>query len=238
VATLGWKRLSQPGDGPSWPRRRLAAAAAGAVLLAMVSVAGTASDASAVDCGTAVAAGTGCTMTGTLTVTGGSLTATSPSSLTWAATLNGTDQSVVDVTAGDQQLTVNDATGSGAGWHVTASATTFTNGTHTLPNTGTFVTTGSVTSATGTTAPTATCAASTTCTLPTNSTTYPVAITTAASSPTAVTIYDTAANTGVGQVVVGGSTQTNPFGWWINVPANAFAGAYTSTVTMAVVSAP
>jgi hypothetical protein len=27
-------------------------------------------------------------------------------------------------------------------------------------------------------------------------------------------------------------------GWWINVPASASAGAYTSTVTMAVVSAP
>ncbi|MEV0403634.1 hypothetical protein [Actinoallomurus sp. NPDC050550] len=34
-------------------------------------------------------------------------------------------------------------------------------------------------------------------------------ITTAASSPTAVTIYDTAAGTGLGQVVIGGSTAAN-----------------------------
>jgi hypothetical protein len=100
------------------------------------------------------------------------------------------------------------------------------------------VTTGSVTSVSAITAPTATCAAGTTCTLPTDSTTYPVAITTAATSPTAVTVYDTAANTGVGQVVIGGSAQADPLGWWLDVPANASAGAYTSTVTLAIVSAP
>jgi hypothetical protein len=189
-------------------------------------------------CGTPVAAGSSCTLTGTLNVTAGTLTLTSPSSLTWSATLNGTNQSVVDTTAVDQQYTVDDATGSGAGWHVTLSATTFTNGTHTLANTGTFVNTGSVTSISATTGPTATCATGATCTLPTNSTTYPVAVTTAASSPAAVTIYDTAAGTGLGQIVVGGSTAANPVGWWLNVPANAYSGAYTSTVTLAVVSAP
>jgi WxL domain surface cell wall-binding len=189
-------------------------------------------------CGTAVPAGTSCTLTGTLNLTAGSLTLTSPGSLTWSSTLNGTNQSVVDTTAADQQYTVDDATGSGAGWHVTLSATTFTNGTHTLANTGTFVNTGSVTSISATTGPTATCATGATCTLPTNSTTYPVAVTTAATSPTPVTIYDTAASSGLGQLVVGGSTAANPVGWWLNVPGNAFAGAYTSTVTLAVISAP
>ncbi len=166
----------------------------------------------------------------------GTLTLTSPGSLNWAATLNGTNQSVVDVTPADQQLTVNDATGTGAGWHVTTSATTFTNGTHTLANSGTFLTTGSLTSASATTSPTATCVA--TCTLPTNTTTYPVAITTAPVTPSSFTIYDTALGTGLGQITLGGSTNPNPFGWWVNVPSNAFAGAYTSTVTMAIVSAP
>ncbi len=192
--------------------------------------------ASAAACGAPVPAGSSCTSTGTLNVTGGLLTLTSPPSLTWSAALNGTNQSVVDVVPGDQQLTVNDATGSGAGWHVTTSATTFTNGTHTLANAGTFVTTGSVTSIAATTAPTATCV--TTCTLPTNSTTYPQAVTTAPTAPTPVTIYDTAAATGIGQVLIGGSANANPLGWWVNVPANAFSGAYTSTITMAVVSAP
>jgi hypothetical protein len=187
-------------------------------------------------CGSPVAAGSNCTLTGTLTVTAGSLTLTSPSSLTWAATLTGLDQSLVDTTSGDQQYTVDDATGSGAGWHVTVSATTFTNGSHTLANTGTFSTTGSATSSSATTAPTATCSA--TCTLPTDTTTYPVDITTAASSPTPVTIYDTSAGTGLGQIVIGGSAQTHPVGWWLLVPANAIAGSYTSTITMAIVSAP
>src|SRR6266851_3897297 len=95
--------------------------------------------ASAVGCGTAIAAGSNCTMTGTVTLTAGTLTLTSPSSLTWAATLTGNNLSIVDTVSGDQQYTVNDATGSGAGWHVTSSATTFTNGTDTFRNTGTFV---------------------------------------------------------------------------------------------------
>jgi hypothetical protein len=192
--------------------------------------------ASAAGCGPAVPAGSNCTMTGTVTLTGGALTLTSSSSLSWAATLTGGNLSVVDVVSGDQQYTVNDATGSGAGWHVTTSATTFTNGTHTFPNTGTFVTDSSVTSISATTAPTATCTG--TCTLPTNSTTYPADITTAATSPTPVTIYDTAAATGLGQIVIGGSAQPNPVGWWVNIPASASVGSYTTTITMAVVSAP
>lgn len=192
--------------------------------------------ASAGPCGSAVAAGTTCTLTGTLGVTGGSLTLTSPSSLAWSETLNGLDQSVVDTVAGDQQYTVNDATGTGAGWHVTMSATTFTNSSHTLPNTGTLSTNGSVTSITGTSAPTATCSA--TCTLPTNTTTYPVAITTAATSPTPAVIYDTSASTGLGQIVIGGSTAADPVGWWLQVPASVYTGSYVSTVTLEVISAP
>ena len=192
--------------------------------------------ANAVACGTAIAAGTGCTLTGTATLSAGTLTLTSPSSLTWATTLVGLNQSLVDTSAADQQYTVNDATGSGAGWHVTTSATTFTSGSHTLPNSGTFSTNGSTTSVSATTAPSATCTA--TCTLPTNSTTYPVAITTASSSPTPVTVYDTAAGTGLGQVVIGGSTAANPIGWWVNIPASTVAGTYTSTITMEVISGP
>lgn len=190
----------------------------------------------ATSCGTAIVAGATCTMTGTVTLTGGTLTLVSASSLTWTGTLNGLDQSLVDVVAGDQQYTVNDATGSGAGWHVTTSATTFTNGAHTFPNGGTFVTNGSVTSITDTTRPTATCTA--TCTLPTNSTTYPVAITTAPLTPTAATIYDTAVATGMGEIVIGGSAAANPIGWWVNVPASASAGSYTSTITMEIISGP
>jgi hypothetical protein len=173
--------------------------------------------------------------TNTIT-SGGSLSLTSPSSLSWAATLTGRPQSVADATPGDQQYTVDDATGSGVGWRVQVSATTFTNGPSTLPDNGTFVTNGSVTSSTATTAPTATCTG--TCTLPTNTTTYPVAITTSPSNPAPFIIYDTAANTGLGQVIIGGSTQPDPAGWWVNVPANALAGSYTSTITWEIISGP
>jgi hypothetical protein len=192
--------------------------------------------AEAAACGTATAAGTACTLTGTLGVTTGALTLTSPTALAWATTENGTDQQLVDPTTAHHSYLVNDATGSGAGWHVTVSATTFTTGTVTLANTGTFVTTGSITSEVATTAPTAACSSGATCTLPADSTTYPVAITTAASAPTAVNIYDTPAATGLGSITIG--IGALPVGWWVNVPASAKAGTYTSTISLTVISAP
>jgi hypothetical protein len=123
--------------------------------LAPVLITLTPGTASATACGVAIAAGSNCMLTGTLGVTGGTLTLTSPSSLTWAETLTGLDQSITDTTTADQQYTVNDATGSGAGWHVTVSATTFTNGSHTFSDTGTFSTNGSASSITSTSGPTA-----------------------------------------------------------------------------------
>jgi hypothetical protein len=177
-------------------------------------------------------------MTGTLTLSSGTLTLTSPTALGWAATENGLDQTLVDPTAAQQTYVVDDAQGIAAGWHVTTSATTFTApGPLTLADTGTFSTNGSVTSITAATAPTTACSTGSTCTLPTNTTTYPVAITTAATAPTAVTIFDAAAATGLGSIVVG-SPGANPVGWWLNVPGNTKAGVYTSTVTMEIISGP
>ena len=178
---------------------------------------------------------TGTTAGLTFTVLG-PLAVTVPTSLAWAATLTGVNKNVVDARAADQQLVVNDPTGTGAGWRLTVSATTFTNGTRTLPNTGTLLSTGSLTSATATTPPTATCVTS--CDLPTNTTAYPVAITTAPSAPAAVRLYTSAAGTGRGSVRIGGSTASNPLGWWVRVPGDAHSGAYTSTITVAVVSGP
>src|SRR5690349_8653957 len=77
-------------------------------------------------CGTATVAGTSCDTAGTATITGGSLTLQMPPTLTFATTLNGTNQQVVDATATDKGYSVDDATGSGSGWHVTTAATTFT----------------------------------------------------------------------------------------------------------------
>jgi hypothetical protein len=192
--------------------------------------------AQAAACGTATLAGTPCTLTGTLVLTPGTLTLTAPAALAWAATGSGVDQQVVDTIPAHQSYLVTDATGSGAGWHVTLSATTFTSGTNTLPNLGTFSTTGSSTSAAATTAPTAACVSGSTCTLPANTTTYPVTIPTAPTTPTAVTIYDTTALTGLGAISIG--IGANPVGWWLNVPGNARPGTYTSTVTVEIISAP
>ncbi len=180
-----------------------------------------------------------CSSTGTLTLTGGSLSITAPSSLAWSATLSGLNLNLVDSTPADQGYIVDDATGSGAGWRVTLAATTFTNvAGHTLSDTGTFSMNGSVTSSTATTAPSTACVSVGDCSLPTNTTGYPVAVTTAASSPTPVTVYDTSANTGMGSVQIGGSGSSNPVGWWLNVPPTAYSGSYTSTLTFSIVSGP
>lgn len=192
-------------------------------------------DASACVASTPVAS---CSMTGTLTLTAGSLQITPPATLSWSGTQSGLNLSLVDTTAVDQGYTVSDLSGTAAGWHVTVAATTFTNGSHTLTNTGSFSTNGSLSSITASTAPTAACVNAGQCTLPTNTTTYPVAITTAASAPTPVNIYDTSASTGIGAIAIGGSAATNPVGWWLSVPATAYAGTYTSTITIAVVSGP
>jgi hypothetical protein len=166
----------------------------------------------------------------------GTLSLIAPTALSWSALLNGSNQSIPDTTAADEEYTVDDTTGSGAGWNVTVSATTFTDGSHTLPDSGTFLTTGSVTSSTATTAPTSTCVS--VCTLPTNSLNYPVAITTATSSPPAYRVFDAAVGTGKGDITIGGSTSANPVGWWVTIPSRAFAGTYVSTVTVAMVSGP
>jgi len=196
----------------------------------------TAGPAGAAACSGAVPAGTSCTDTGTLVLTAGALTLTSPTALGWAGTLNGLDQQLVDPTSAHQSYLVNDATGSGAGWHVTVSATTFTSGANTLPNTGTLSTTGSITAIAAVTAPTAACSVSSACTLPTDTTTYPVAITTAVSSPTAVNIYDTSINTGLGSITIG--IGANPVGWWLAIPSATKAGTYTSTFTLQITTAP
>jgi hypothetical protein len=197
-----------------------------------------AAPAQATACGTALAS---CTLTGTLTLTAGTLTLTTDSTLGWSATVTGADLNLVDATTPDEIYTVVDATGSGAGWHVTTSATTFTTGTVTLANTGTFSTNGSITSKTAAGYPTTACTTGSTCTLPTHTTaptTFPVAITTATSSPTPYVIYDANAATGVGSIAIGGSGNSAPVGWWLNVPGNTTPGTYTSTITMAVVTAP
>jgi hypothetical protein len=219
--------------------------------------------AQAVVCGTAITAGTGgCTLTGSADLGAGALTLTSPATLSWTGTATGVDYAVVDGTDADETYAVNDARGSTAGWAVTVTATTFTTATIpalTLPDSGALLNDGSTATValggeTDTVAPTAVCATGTTCTLPGNTTVFPVHISTAAgtlAAPlTTYTIYNAPAAaaafgpvpavtaSGLGSIVIGGSTAANPVGWWLNVPANTLAGSYSSDITMAIVTAP
>jgi hypothetical protein len=246
-------------------RRRLVRLLGAGVLVtggAFVPVLLAAGSAQAVTCSAALTAETDCTATGTLTMTSGDLTlAGAPASLTWGAALTGLDQYVVDGVGADQAYTVDDATGSAAGWRVTVSATTFTvtavgaytgdvlpDGTLLAP---TFFTNGDagpvsltdVTPWATATTPTIGCATGSTCSVPGDTTTYPASIVTATTAPTPVVIFDTATpsdtvGTGSGSVTVGGAAALNPLGWWLNVPADAEPAAYVSLITMAVETGP
>jgi hypothetical protein len=156
--------------------------------------------------------------TGTATISAGTLAfVSSPPNVTWSATLNGLDQTPTTT----QALDVGDATGSGTGWNVTATSTTFTAGAHTLSTAATTVTA----------APTDACDASATCTLATNAIGYPYTLPAAGTAPTATKLFNAAANTGMGN-------QTATPTWKLSIPANTFAGTYTSTWTISLVSAP
>jgi len=194
--------------------------------------------ADAAACGGPVPAGTSCTITGTLIMTSGTLTLTSPTALGWTESENGLDQQVVDPTVAQQSFQVDDSTGTAPGWHITASATTFTDGTNVLAAGGTLAVNGSLTAMADTTAPGAACAANSTCTLPTNTTTYPVAITTAATAPTPVSIDNASALTGLGTIDIGASSLGAPVGWWLNLPSNTIVSTYTSTMTLELIAGP
>ncbi len=139
-----------------------------------------------------------------------------------AVTLNGTDQHVNYTLP----TTVVDATGTGNGWNLTITSTTFTTGggsPHSLAANASRIE--SVETA---------CAASTTCTDPHNSTvSYPLALPAAATAPSAVKFFSADAGTGMGSFTV---TPTIS----IAIPANTYASAsgYSSTITVAVVSGP
>lgn len=160
-----------------------------------------------------------------------------PRSLSWIATaLTGASAEAVDTVPADQGYSVTDNTGANAGWNVTVSATTFTDGTHTLPDTGTFSLNGSLASSASPAAPAVTCL--TICTTPVNQISYPVPVTTAATSPAPTRIFSAARGSGAGSFAIGGSTSSAPLGWWVHVPASAYAGTYTSTITFSISAGP
>src|ERR1700690_3336918 len=80
--------------------------------------------------------------TASVTLSAGSLAfinSTPAATITFpTTTLNGTNQSITSTLGFD----IGDATGSGAGWNVTATSTTFKSGANTLPTTATTVQSG------------------------------------------------------------------------------------------------
>jgi WxL domain surface cell wall-binding len=157
------------------------------------------------------------TVTATATVTGaGALSLSHGSTASVSDTLDGSDQSV----SYTLPLTMNDLRGTGAGWNLTMTSTTFSNGTQTLATNASTV--ASATSA---------CTAGGTCTNPTNSISYPLTIPAAATAPAAVKVFNAAANTGMGRFTITPTIN-------VAIPGNSYAGSYTSTVTIAAVSGP
>jgi hypothetical protein len=158
-------------------------------------------------------------ITATATVTGaGALGLThNPTATVSSVTLDGLDQTATYTLP----LSITDARGNGAGWNATITSTTFTDASsHTL-----------ATSASSVSGVTSSCLAGGSCTAPTNAITYPLTVPAGATAPAAVKVFNAAANTGMGRFTV-----TPTIG--VAVPGNAYAGTYTSTVTVAVVSGP
>lgn len=139
-----------------------------------------------------------------------------------ATTLDGTDQ----VRTQSQAIDVGDATGSSAGWAITATSTLFTAAPgRTLDPASTTIQT----------APTRACIAASTCTLANNAIPYPYTLPAGATAPTATKMYNAAANSGMGNQTV---TPT----WSLALPATTWAGGgaspYTATWTFTLVSGP
>jgi hypothetical protein len=160
----------------------------------------------------AATAAFGAPLTTTATITGtAGISLNLPANPSITDTLDGTDQTVSYAPL----LGVVDARGTGAGWNLQVSATTFTDGaSHTLAP-------GTVTSAAQA------CVAGSTCTAAVNSgITLPLTITT-----TPAKFFNAALLSGLGKVNV---TPTIA----VAIPGNAYAGTYTSTVTLAATTGP
>jgi YVTN family beta-propeller protein len=136
-----------------------------------------------------------------------------PASASFADTLNGHDQASIVAPAFS-------LTNSGAsGWNVSATSTQFTTGFRTLATDAISVQS----------APTITC--DTTCTLATNQVSYPYGLPAGSTAPTATKIFNATAATGIGNQTV---TPT----FRLAIPANTYAGVYTSTWTFTLSSGP
>ena len=151
---------------------------------------------------------------------GSTLTATGVGSPSFNLTLNGVDQT----TTYALPISVVDARGlaAGGGWNLTITSTQFNDGSgHTFPTTASTMT-----------AVATVCGASSTCLAPTNGVANTnLAVPAAAVAPAAVKWENAANATGLGTNTVTATIS-------VAVPANVFAGTYSSTVTVAIVAGP
>jgi hypothetical protein len=159
----------------------------------------------------------------TSNISGGSLSfVNAPANVTFNTTLNGTNQ----VATTPQTFDVGDSTGSGSGWNITATSTSFTTGgaiPHVLANDSVSIQAVGV--------PSASCDNNVTCTTATNNITYPYALPADTSAPTASKMFNADVDTGLGN-------QSLSPTWSLSLPANTYAGTYTSTWTFSLVSGP
>jgi putative surface cell wall-binding protein len=148
---------------------------------------------------------------------GGSLTVKSNSTLNFpAVTLNAYDRTTT-ATVG---ITADDESGSGAGWNLNATSTTFNDGSgHSLPTTATTITAGSASAASGN------------CSPPTNTVGYPVTLPAGSTPPTAIRLFNASAGTGSGLSDLSLTTR-------LAVPARSRAGSYSSSWTFTLSSGP
>jgi hypothetical protein len=157
-------------------------------------------------------------VTATGTVSGARLSVSTSSTPSFSANLDNGDSTPTYTIA----LSTQDTRGTGAGWNETITSTQFTTGSpnnYTLATTASTVTGATLTDGSGTN------------TDPTNAITYPVAIPAGSGPPAAVKLFDATAGTGMGKFTI-----TPTIG--VFVPQNSYAGTYTSTVTLAIVSGP
>ena len=168
---------------------------------------------------TTVSAASAITVQGTVTG-GAALTAVGVGSPSFSLTLNGADQT----TSYTLPVSVVDARGlaAGGGWNLTITSTQFNDASgHTFPATASTIT-----------GVTTTCGASSTCLAPTNAIANSnLSVPAGASAPAAVKYENAATATGLGTNTVNATVQ-------VAVPANVFAGTYSSTVTVAIAAGP
>lgn len=161
----------------------------------------------------------GDTVSPTGTVTGSPLVLTLGAAPTFSATLDGSNKTPTFTVP----MTMDDSTGTGAGWNVTLTSTQFSTGGAT-PRT-------LAADASTITAATASCVAGATCTAPDNAIGYPLTVPAAGVAPAAVKIFNASLDMGMGKFDLSPSVS-------VSIPANTYAGTYSSILTVTGASAP